>query len=625
MKTPRKIALYLLIALLITAFALPAGAEQTAQVSEITELNAQAGENPSPDGAPETQETQQRTMYAKREIKLYKAKKTSAKVLDKVPKGEAVAILDYGKTWCHAQYGEKTGYLRTTYLTDTAPQPEEAPQPTPTPRDRTPSVPASRAQTYYAKNNLPLSISPAEIVAAIVVDYEGLGEGYFSRIYSGVNSNINALLTSSPSVPASLEEYKDIVSAVCRDLAGGATFELMGKQLNSKKTKSSSIFSVDDQVIGASRAALDEAGTWTLDFGEYAIKNVSKGTYYAQMRLVLSSAPSVKALYSQSDSITILYPIKVAKLSTGGGGGGSTAKQQPVARLIVDSIRTEPELPEAGEEFDIILSLRNTSEKLSLKNLQLTYTSEDDALSPLSGTNTEYIELIDADSNYNLRLSVKSKPNMEQSSARLDISVDFEDSKLNSLSASQSLVIPIKLVQRIELDEPKLPTTTTIAGDSYEIQMGVFNMGMTMLYNVTVKAVPEDDEKVAAGQSYYIGNMEPGTSKTAELELIPLEGGYFNAGIEVTYETVDGEESLLTTPISFSVEEEESYDYMDDFEDYTYDAPVEAAPPTALEVMALLPWQIYALAGGLLLLVIILTGSALHRRRLRALEDDEMD
>ena len=39
----------------------------------------------------------------------------------------------------------------------------------------------------------------------------------------------------------------------------------------------------------------------------------------------------------------------------------------------------------------------------------------------------------------------------------------------------------------------------------------------------------------------------------------------------------------------------------------------------------MLPWQIYLLAGGVVLMLVVWLGLALRRRRLRALEDDEMD
>jgi hypothetical protein len=41
--------------------------------------------------------------------------------------------------------------------------------------------------------------------------------------------------------------------------------------------------------------------------------------------------------------------------------------------------------------------------------------------------------------------------------------------------------------------------------------------------------------------------------------------------------------------------------------------------------LAELPWQIYALAGGLVLTFVVWIGAVAHRRRLRALEDDEME
>ena len=103
---------------------------------------------------------------------------------------------------------------------------------------------------------------------------------------------------------------------------------------------------------------------------------------------------------------------------------------------------------------------------------------------------------------------MRAKPDMETSQARLELSADFEDKKGNALSASQSLLIPVRQVQRIELDDPVMPAGSLMAGDSCNVKMGVFNLGKTMLYNVTVKAVPDDPTNVVPGTSYYIGNMD---------------------------------------------------------------------------------------------------------------------
>lgn len=639
----RQALIFLMAALLafspLAAAAEPAQQAAIAQVDEVNEVE-EGGQTqePTPTPAPETGEDEPETgdqqtqvMYAKKNINLYKAQKTSSKVLDRIKKGDEITILSYGKNWCQAQYLGQDGYVRTTNLRETPIGPTPEPTPGPSSANREPSVPAARAATYYTKGEAAISVPAAEVITAFVLDYEGLGEGYFTQVFSLVNANIDALLSYPPQIPASLSKYEDVLTAVCQDMTGGLTLELSGSQLNSGKAKSTNIFTQTGSVIGAAALTTNEDGSQVLNFGTFTVKNVDKGTYYLQMPVKLSTASSLKALYADAETFTLIYPVKIAKMSTGGGGGGggggSSSKPLPVARLIVEDVHTEPESPQAGDVFDIVLTLRNTSESQYLRNMQITYTAEDDALTPTSGTNTEYIERIDAGSNYVLRLNVKAKPDLEVGSVKLDVSADFQDKELNALTASQSLVIPVKQVQRIQLDEPKLPTSTVIAGDSYEIEMGVFNLGKTMLYNVTVKAVPEDPESVSAGSSYYIGNMDPGSSKTAELELIPLTGGSFNANIEVTYETVDGQQQpVLTTPISFTVEEEEDYSDSDFFDYNSYEAePVEPEPPTVTEVLAMLPWQIYLLAGGVVLMLVVWLGLALRRRRLRALEDDEMD
>lgn len=639
-----KQSILLLLVLLLALYPMAWAEEATPAAQEMT-LSKEPGETQSPEATQEPEQTQGpgetkepgqtqepdetgRTMYAKKNVKLFKAKKTTSKVLDRIGKGEAVSIISYGKKWCSVTYMGQQGFVQTSALTDVRPEPTQPPEPTPPPEPGHPIVPSSRAGTYYTGDEVDVSPPVEDILAAFVLDYHLLGSGYFSRIRDLVAANLDQLLVKNPVVPAGLTEYSDILTALCSDLADGAALDLQGTQLNAKRTKTANIFTIKDAVIGTARlSGVGSAGS--IDFGAFTLKQGNRGIYYLQMTIRAGSAPSLSALYG-GKSVTLLYPIKVAKLSSGGSGSsggssGSTEKQLPVARLLVDSLRTEPPQPSAGEEFDIILSLRNTSETLYLRNLQITFSSDDEVLVPLDGMNVIYLDRIDAASNYELRLSVRAKPDMEESQARLELSADFEDKKGNTLSASQSLLIPVQQVQRIELDDPVMPAGSLMAGDSCDVKIGVFNLGKTMLYNVTVKVVPSDPDNVIPGTSYYIGNMDPGSSKTAELEMIPLSGGEFTAKLDVSYETVDGEVSIESKEVSFSVSEEESYDSYDDYMDYPPQDTSEPEPPTVLEVLAEMPWQIYVLAGGLALTLIVWIGTVAHRRRLRALADDEME
>lgn len=382
----------------------------------------------------------------------------------------------------------------------------------------------------------------------------------------------------------------------------------------------------------------DEAGAGPFQIGDaynvgYAVfdgltirGNAANGYYPVTFELTWQDAEGET---HTGDTITAQVRVTGQKSSSGGGyysGGGSSVEQpQPQAKLIIDSIRTEPEQPLAGEEFDIVLTLRNTSKTSYLQNLSLTYTAEEDAVLPVDGSNSLYIERIEKDTTREETLHVKSSPNIEGGAVKLDVSMEFEDKKTSALSASQTMIVNIQQKARVQFDELVLPSTSPSAGDSYEVEMAVANMGRTILYNLSARLICEN-ENLAMGQSYYGGNVDPGTSKTVELECTPLEEGDYPVTLEITYEDAEGNATVERKDFSLTAVP------LEDYSNYYYEDPYQTEPiepepqaPAAQEIMAALPWWLYAAVGGILLLVVVSLSVGARNKRRRMLEDDEMD
>lgn len=627
----QKLFLALVLCALVTIGALSAHlawAEAAPQAEAASQAEPVENAEPTPKEQEETEPTpppvEGKTMYTKKNTYLYKGKKASSKGAVKVPKHEMVEVIDPGKKWSKAVYDGRTGYFKTSDLIAELPEPTPAPEPTPEPRHRTIPLPKSEGETLYAGQASEVSVTAAQLITALILDHHALGDGYFGRIHSLVNTNLDAILAGN--VPSALSEYADTLSAAASDLKGGMTLDLLGQALNAKRKEGK--FFTQSGVVAASALTKAEDGTLVFALGSHTVASgVAKGSYFLQMPL--SKVPALKALYPGAETLTALLPVKAARMSGGGGGGGGgggSGKQLPVARLILKAVHTEPALPKAGEAFDIVLTLANTSEQMYLRNLQLTYTSAEDALQPVSGANIEYIDRIDAGADYPVRLHVKAKPDLEMSAVKLDVAVDFQDKKLDALTAALSATVNVEQVQRIQLDAPVLPTGEVVIDDEYEVEMGVFNLGKTDLHNVTVRAVPEDPAKLSPGTSYFIGKMEPGGMKVAQLKMTPHEAGEYKVDLVVTYETVDGKESQDKQSITFAAS---STDPMDmELEGDPYGGP-EVTPeperPSTMAILGMLPWQIYAGAGALVAFIIIMIGVSARRKRMRALEDDEMD
>ncbi len=118
------------------------------------------GPSPSPDPgpSPEPEPEPSKTMYTYAEngkpINLRVKASTKAKLVDKVPVGQAVTRLkDNGAGWAYVQWQRKTGWMMDCFLVD---DPAHAPEPSPEP-DPDPVPPGTMA-TVWASNGKPVKM-----------------------------------------------------------------------------------------------------------------------------------------------------------------------------------------------------------------------------------------------------------------------------------------------------------------------------------------------------------------------------------------------------------------------------------------------------------------------------------
>jgi len=307
----------------------------------------------------------------------------------------------------------------------------------------------------------------------------------------------------------------------------------------------------------------------------------------------------------------------------GGGGGTVSPTLSPSTKLYVESISTDPEDVSAGDTFDLVISIRNTSLKKYVQNMKVTVTAADDAILPVSGSSTVYVSRIEPDSTYELRMPVKAKLDLPDEPLKIDVSLEYEDSEVTALSAGQTLVLQVAQVNRLTVSEPSLPTEIPEAGDTYRVTLQLVNQGRTTLYNVTVTA-ESDNEQLLSPLPYFVGNLEGGSSHKAEIDLVPLSEGLYDVTFNVTYENAQGQEFSMDPQIgSFYAQPVEEYDYGD----YTYDEPADETEEkaAAMGILQKMPWWLYGAVGALVVCMISLASASAHARRRKALEDDEME
>lgn len=242
---------------------------------------------------------------------------------------------------------------------------------------------------------------------------------------------------------------------------------------------------------------------------------------------------------------------------------------RPQPKLIVSKYGTSPEVVQAGDTFAVNLMLENTSEKYDVKNLTVTYAGDGKSLLSADNTNTQYIDKIKRGESTDITFNMLSRLDSEPGIQTVTLTVAYEDSKATAFTITEALLLQVTQPVSLEFDEPDIPQTAN-AGDTLPLNLNVFNTGRSKLYNVMVKI---DAAGLLPEGSAFVGNMDAGTSGTAELyvfvgTLAMSQGeegnvqtdndaekyGYTSGAITISYEDEFGNPYTQEIPFDMQIE-----------------------------------------------------------------------
>lgn len=297
---------------------------------------------------------------------------------------------------------------------------------------------------------------------------------------------------------------------------------------------------------------------------------------------------------------------------------------RPQPKLIVSKYGTNPDVIQAGETFAVNVTLENTSEKYDVKNLTVTYAGDGKSLLSADNTNTQYIEKIkrgeSADITFNMQARLDSEPGIQT----VTLTVAYEDNKATAFTVTEPLLLQVTQPVSLEFDEPDIPQTAN-AGDTLPLNLNIFNTGRSKLYNVMVKInaaglLPEG--------SAFVGNMDAGTSGTAELyvfvgTLAMSQGeegnvetdneaekyGYTSGAITINYEDEFGNPYAQEIPFDMQIEPPV----------ISASAPEEEEEP----VDTASQWWVSVIIGAALIAAVVAVLVVRRKRKMKALGDGD--
>lgn len=316
-------------------------------------------------------------------------------------------------------------------------------------------------------------------------------------------------------------------------------------------------------------------------------------------------------------TITTYVEIRNGKKASSGSSTDPSVNPS-TAILLLDGYTLNPTEISAGDEFDLTLRIRNTSDK-AVSDVKSTLKEANDTIVPVNGTNSFFIEKIGAGEIEEYTMRVKATATAGVLPLSLTLSNEFVQDKTGKTS-TDTFTVPVKQVSNLSLDAPNYPIEVYM-GDSFNLMMSLYNKGKSTLYNVSVYL---DSEFLKADENYYAGNMDSGANKSYDVMVSPTEmaSGQVEGDIVVSFEDAEGNVTEKRTPITVNVASMD-YGYEDpgmeiggDYID-TGMEPMEGGGgfPTWAWILV----GVVVVGAGIVVIVIV------RKRKKAKVEDDEMD
>lgn len=199
--------------------------------------------------------------------------------------------------------------------------------------------------------------------------------------------------------------------------------------------------------------------------------------------------------------------------------GDFNANDRTRARIIVDSYETVPEEIYAGQEFELILRMKNASSDVSASNILFTLESEKVSDSAVftteNGSNSVVVNSLGAGATTEIRMKFISKGGADPRSYAITIKEKYDSPEFKNAEESVTVDIPLKQEARLSTGTIDVMPDSINVGSETNVMFGINNTGKVQLYNVTVR-FEADSIKT---EETYVGNIKPGETGNVDAML----------------------------------------------------------------------------------------------------------
>ncbi|HWQ58770.1 MAG TPA: hypothetical protein VN540_07085 [Clostridia bacterium] len=222
-------------------------------------------------------------------------------------------------------------------------------------------------------------------------------------------------------------------------------------------------------------------------------------------------------------------------------------------KLIVEKYSVSSDKIYAGEEFEVYFTIKNTSSAEAVKNIQISIsdTAETGKILPAKGgSNTIYIDRIDAGESYDVTYKMQSSSDIDPKAYKLGVAMAYEGAKnVAPYTASDTISVTIMQKIRLKFDTPVFYDEFYV-GQTCGVYLAMYNMGRSSVYNCMVSL---EGDGLQMEETFFGGTVSSGGTMSADFNIITNTPGQIEGFIIVTYEDSLGEQMEERIPISIYV------------------------------------------------------------------------
>jgi len=241
-----------------------------------------------------------------------------------------------------------------------------------------------------------------------------------------------------------------------------------------------------------------------------------------------------------------------------------------IPRMIVSAYTPNPQIPRAGQNFDMEISFLNTSTTRSVNNIRVTLNSAEAVgtagasglgavFTPVGGSNTLFINHLSPGEYITKDLTMFTIPDAPPRVYTLDVVFDFQDDEYVEHTMTERLSIPVTQLARLETypSELFLPEV----GDMWsfiDFDFSIINSGRVNLRNSWVRV---EGPFYTRYSNMFLSTIAAGRTITYSGRVRPLESGQLEGAIVVYGEDDAGDITEVRHEFSIYIMEDMGGDF----------------------------------------------------------------